>query len=85
LEEFFMNKDRVEGKAKDIAGRVEHQAGEWTDDKESQAKGTAKQIAGKLQNAWGKAQDATKDAADDSKSTGKPPQRASDEPEAEES
>ena len=80
-----MNKDRVEGKAKDIAGRVERQAGEWTGDKESQAKGAAKQVAGKVQNAWGKAQDATKDAANRSKSSGKPPQRASDDPEAEES
>jgi len=80
-----MNKNRVEGKAKDIAGRVERQAGEWTGDKESQAKGAAKQVAGKVQNAWGKAQDAMKEAADASKSTGKPRRRASDEPEAEES
>ncbi len=26
-----MNKDRVEGKVKDVAGRVERQAGEWTE------------------------------------------------------
>jgi len=63
----------VKGKAKDIAGRVERQAGEWTGDSESQAKGTAKQVAGKLQNAWGKAKDATQDAADQSKSTTNPP------------
>ena len=24
-----MNKDRVEGKVKDVAGRIERQAGEW--------------------------------------------------------
>jgi len=81
FEEHFMNKDRVEGKAKDIAGRVERQAGEWTGDSESQAKGTAKQVAGKLQNAWGKAKDATQDAADQSKSTSNPPRRASDDAE----
>jgi uncharacterized protein YjbJ (UPF0337 family) len=80
-----MNKDRVEGKAKDIAGRVERQAGEWTGDKESQAKGALKQVAGKVQNAWGEVQDAVEDAADDSKSTGKPPHRASNDPETEES
>ena len=34
-----MDKDRVEGKAKDIAGRVERQVGEWTGDKEAQVKG----------------------------------------------
>jgi uncharacterized protein YjbJ (UPF0337 family) len=80
-----MNKDRAEGKAKDIAGRVERHAGEWTGDKESQVKGAAKQVAGKVHNAWGKAQDATEDAADDSKSTGKTPHLASDDPETEES
>ena len=53
-----MDKDRVEGKAKDIAGRVERQVGEWTGDKEAQVKGAAKQVEGKVQNAWGKAKDA---------------------------
>jgi uncharacterized protein YjbJ (UPF0337 family) len=57
-----MNKDRVKGKVKDIAGRVERQAGEWTDDPKKQAEGAAKQVEGKLQNAWGKAKDAAKDA-----------------------
>ena len=80
-----MNKDRVEGKAKDLAGRVQRQAGEWTGDSEAQAKGAAKQVAGKVQNAWGKAKDATQDAADEPKSTSKPPQRASDDAETEES
>ncbi len=55
-----MDKDRVEGKVKDIAGRAERQVGEWTGDTESQAKGTAKQAEGKVQNAWGKAKDAVK-------------------------
>jgi uncharacterized protein YjbJ (UPF0337 family) len=55
-----MDKDRVEGKAKDIAGRVERKVGEWTGDKEAQVKGAAKQVEGKVQNAWGKAKDAVK-------------------------
>jgi uncharacterized protein YjbJ (UPF0337 family) len=55
-----MNKDRVEGKAKDVAGRVERQVGEWTGDKEAQVKGAAKQVEGKVQNAWGQAKDAVK-------------------------
>jgi uncharacterized protein YjbJ (UPF0337 family) len=55
-----MNKDRVEGKVKDVAGRVERQAGEWTDDPEKQAKGIAKQAEGKVQNAWGNAKDDSK-------------------------
>jgi uncharacterized protein YjbJ (UPF0337 family) len=32
-----MNKDQVEGKVKDVAGRIERQAGEWTGDKESRS------------------------------------------------
>ena len=55
-----MNKDRIEGKAKDIAGRAERQVGEWTGDSKAQAKGAAKQAEGKVQNAWGKAKDAVK-------------------------
>lgn len=70
-----MNKDRVEGKVKDVAGRVERQAGEWTDDPKLQVKGAAKQVEGKVQNTFGKAKDATKKAADDAKANSKPPQR----------
>jgi uncharacterized protein YjbJ (UPF0337 family) len=59
-----MNKDQVEGKVKDVAGRVERQAGEWTGDKEKQAHGALEQVAGKVQNAWGKAKAAGRRAAD---------------------
>ncbi len=62
-----MNKDEVTGKAKDIAGRVQRQAGEWTGDDKSQAKGAAKQVEGKVQNAWGKVKDAAKSDEDDTK------------------
>ena len=55
-----MNKDRVEGKAKDIAGRVERQAGEWTGNEEAQVKGAAKQAEGKIQNTVGKVKDSLK-------------------------
>jgi uncharacterized protein YjbJ (UPF0337 family) len=72
-----MNKDRVEGKVKDVAGRVERQAGEWTDDPKLQVKGAAKQAEGKVQNAWGKAKDAAKQTADDATAS-KPPQRVTD-------
>jgi uncharacterized protein YjbJ (UPF0337 family) len=59
-----MNKDRAEGKVKDIAGRVERQVGEWTGDSKSQVKGAAKQAEGKVQNAWGKAKDAVNKSDD---------------------
>ena len=80
-----MNKDRVEGKVKDIAGRIERQAGEWTNDPKTQVKGVAKQAEGKVQNAWGKAKDATKKAADDASASSKPPQSVPDETDSEES
>ena len=55
-----MDKDRVEGKVKDVAGRVERQVGEWTGDPEKQVQGAAKQAEGKVQNTWGKVKDAAK-------------------------
>ncbi len=79
-----MNKDRVEGKVKDIAGRVERQAGEWTGDTDAQVKGAAKQVEGKVQNAWGQAKDATKKAAADAKAA-KRPQSVPDDAESRES
>lgn len=59
-----MNKDQVEGKVKDVAGRVERQAGEWTGNKEAEVRGAAKQAEGKVQNAWGDVKDAGQKAAD---------------------
>ena len=72
-----MNKDRVEGKVKDVAGRVQRQAGEWTDDPEQQVKGAAKQVEGKVQNAWGQAKDAAKDK--DKDNTARPARNTQDE------
>jgi uncharacterized protein YjbJ (UPF0337 family) len=67
--EVDMNSDRVKGKAKDLAGRVERQAGEWTGNTEAQVKGAMKQAEGKAQNAWGKAKDAVKKASEPSPKT----------------
>ena len=53
-----MNKDNLKGKAKDIAGRVERQAGEWTGDEKTQAEGLGRQAEGKVQKAWGDLKDA---------------------------
>lgn len=60
-----MNKDRVEGKAKDIAGRVERQAGEWSGNPKMQVQGAAKQAEGKIQNAVGQVKDAARKRADE--------------------
>jgi len=58
-----MDKDRVKCKAKDVAGRMQRQVGEWTGDGDEQVKGAAKRVEGKIQNAWGKAKDAVKKPA----------------------
>lgn len=59
-----MNKDQVEGKLKDVGGRVERQVGEWTGDEEKQGHGAMKQAEGKVQKAWGDVKDAGKKAMD---------------------
>ena len=60
-----MDKNRTEGKMKDIKGRVKRQVGEWTGDSKLQGEGTMDQAEGKVQNAWGKVKDAARDVADD--------------------
>jgi uncharacterized protein YjbJ (UPF0337 family) len=81
-----MNKDQVKGKAKDIAGRVERQVGEWTGDTEHQVKGAVKQVEGKVQNAWGNAKDEIEKekAKKDAPASSKPPQRVPEADEADE-
>jgi uncharacterized protein YjbJ (UPF0337 family) len=83
IKENGMNKDRVEGKLKDVAGRIERQAGEWTGDAKKQVEGVAKQVEGKVQNAVGKIKDAAKKESDDN-AAAKPPQRVQDSVDSEE-
>ena len=59
-----MDKDSIKGKMKDIGGRVERQAGEWTGDEKLQGEGAGRQAEGKVQNAWGKVKDAGRDLKD---------------------
>jgi uncharacterized protein YjbJ (UPF0337 family) len=60
-----MNKDQVKGSAKDIAGKVQEQAGKLTGNKEQEAKGLGKQVTGKTQKKVGDAKEAVKDSIDD--------------------
>jgi len=53
-----IDKDRIEGKVKDIKGRIKRQVGEWTGDEKERTEGAAEQVKGKIQNAWGKMKDA---------------------------
>ena len=59
-----MDKDTIKGKMKDVGGRIERQAGEWTDNEKMQGEGAAKQVEGKVQKTVGKVKDAARDAKD---------------------
>jgi uncharacterized protein YjbJ (UPF0337 family) len=56
-----MNKDQVKGMAKDVAGKVQEEAGKLTGSKAQQGKGISKQIAGKVQKGAGDVKQAVKD------------------------
>ena len=53
-----MDKDRIEGSAKQAKGSVKEAAGKITGDSKLQAEGAADKVAGKVQNAVGGAKDA---------------------------
>ena len=57
-----MNRDQVEGTAKDVAGKVQRKVGEATGSATDQIKGVGKQIEGKLQKGVGNVEEAVKDA-----------------------
>jgi uncharacterized protein YjbJ (UPF0337 family) len=56
-----MNKDQVKGETKDIAGKVQEEAGKLVGSKEQEAKGISKQISGKAQKGFGDAKQSVKD------------------------
>ncbi len=57
-----MDKDRIEGTAKQAKGAVKEGVGKLTGDAKLQAEGKADKAAGKIQNAVGGAKDAVRDA-----------------------
>lgn len=58
-----MNKDQVKGAAKEIAGKLQQEAGKLVGSEKQQAKGIAKQIAGKVQKGVGDVKESLGDAA----------------------
>ncbi len=52
-----MNKDRIEGSAKQIKGKAKEAAGELTGDEKTKQEGRADQLEGKVQNTVGGAKD----------------------------
>lgn len=59
-----MDKDRVEGGGKKIAGSVKEAIGKVTGDTKLQAEGKADKAAGKVQNTVGGVKDTARDVAD---------------------
>jgi uncharacterized protein YjbJ (UPF0337 family) len=59
-----MDKDRIAGSAKDLAGKVESAVGDIAGDAGTQAAGRAREATGAVQNLYGHAKDAARDAAD---------------------
>ena len=53
-------KQRAEGKAEELKGRVKRAAGAATGDRSAEAKGAGEEIKGKAKNAMGKARSAVK-------------------------
>lgn len=56
-----MNKDQVKGVSKDIAGKIQEEAGKLVGNKEQQAKGLQKQVEGKIEKSLGDAKEVAKD------------------------
>ncbi len=60
-----MNKDRIQGSAEQIKGKVKEVAGKATGDTKLESEGKAQKIAGKVQNTIGGMKDVVKEAVDD--------------------
>jgi uncharacterized protein YjbJ (UPF0337 family) len=56
-----MNKDQVKGTVKDIAGKVQAEAGKLVGNTEQQAEGIKLQVEGKVQKSFGNAKEHLKD------------------------
>ena len=59
-----MDKDRIVGAAKDVAGKVEGAVGDMAGNAQTQAAGHAREAAGTAQNLYGQAKDIARDAGD---------------------
>jgi uncharacterized protein YjbJ (UPF0337 family) len=57
-----MDKDRIEGAAREAKGKIKETFGKVTGDAKTEGEGKAEKVAGKVQNAVGGAKDALRDA-----------------------
>ena len=60
-----MNRDQVEGKVKDVAGKTQRAFGDATGNASQQIKGGAKQVEGKVQQGIGNVEEAADKAGND--------------------
>jgi uncharacterized protein YjbJ (UPF0337 family) len=56
-----MDKDRIDGAARQVKGSIKEAVGKVTGDSKTQAEGIAEKAAGKLQNSVGGAKDAARE------------------------
>lgn len=56
-----VNKDQVQGSAKDAAGKVQQEVGKLIGSNEQQARGLTKQVEGKVQKGVGDLKEAVSD------------------------
>ena len=57
-----VNKDQVEGSARNLGGKVQEAAGDFVGDAKTRVEGVANQAAGRAQEAYGDAAEAVTDA-----------------------
>jgi uncharacterized protein YjbJ (UPF0337 family) len=55
-----MDKDRIEGKGKDVVGKAKEKIGKTTGDRKTERSGKADQVEGKIQKGYGEAKDAAR-------------------------
>jgi uncharacterized protein YjbJ (UPF0337 family) len=60
----IMNKNQINGTVKDLAGKVQEEAGKLVGSKEQEAKGIHKQVVGKAEKRLGDVKEIVKDAND---------------------
>ena len=66
-----MNRDQAKGTIKDVAGKVQEEAGKLIGSKEQQAKGLLKQVQGKAEKSLGNAKEVIKDSREAIKAAGR--------------
>ncbi len=60
----MLNENQVKGTVKNLAGKVQEEAGKLVGNREQQAKGLQKQVAGKAEKHLGDVKEVVKDAKD---------------------